>query len=101
MNKIWVMITIVVIVGLITGVTIYKVLDKHNAKLLLVEEKYIIEQTKKCLNEGKCEGDKITLEKLYDLGYLEKEANPVTKEYYDSASYVEIKDTNYTFVSVN
>lgn len=101
MNKIWVTITILVIVGLIMGVTIYKVLDEHNAKLLLVKEKYIIETAEYCLNEGKCEGDKITLQMLYDLDYLDKQANPVTKEYYNSESYVEIKDTNYTFVIVN
>lgn len=28
------------------------------------------------------------------------QANPVTKEYYNPESYVEIKDANYTFIVV-
>ena len=65
-----------------------------------VEEKYIIETAKKCLNEKKCSGSKTTLQTLYDLEFLDMQANPVTKEYYNPESYVEIKDANYTFIVV-
>ena len=100
MNKLFVFITFIIIATLIVGVTAYKVLDNHSAKLLLVEEKYLIETAKKCINDGNCTGEKITLQDLYDLNYLNKQANPVTKEYYNSESYIEKKDTNYTFVNV-
>ena len=100
MNKICITITIIIILSLVVGLTTYKVLDEHNAKLLLVEEKYLIETAKRCVNEDKCTGDKITLQTLYDLNYLDKQADPVTKEYYNSESYIEKKDTNYTFVNV-
>lgn len=100
MNKICITVTIIIIITLVIGVTTYKVVDKHNDKLMGVEEKYIIETAKKCLNEKKCSGSKITLQTLYDLEFLDMQANPVTKEYYNPESYVEIKDANYTFIVV-
>ena len=60
----------------------------------------VIETAKKCLNEKKCSGSKITLQTLCDLEFLDMQANPVTKEYYNPESYVEIKDANYTFIVV-
>ena len=71
MNKICITVTIIIIITLVIGVTTYKVVDKHNDKLMEVEEKYIIETAKKCLNEKKCSGSKITLQTLYDLEFLE------------------------------
>lgn len=100
MNKICITVTIIIIITLVIGVTTYIVVDKHNDKLMEVEEKYIIETAKKCLNEKKCSGSKITLQTLYDLEFLDMQANPVTKEYYNPESYVEIKDANYTFIVV-
>ena len=100
MNKICITVTIIIIITLVIGVTTYKVVDKHNDKLMEVEEKYIIETAKKCLNEKKCSGSKITLQTLYDLEFLDMQANTVTKEYYNPESYVEIKDANYTFIVV-
>ena len=100
MNKICITVTIIIIITLVIGVTTYKVVDKHNDRLMEVEEKYIIETAKKCLNEKKCSGSKITLQTLYDLEFLDMQANPVTKEYYNPESYVEIKDANYTFIVV-
>lgn len=100
MNKICITVTIIIIITLVIGVTTYKVVDKHNDKLMEVEEKYIIETAEKCLNEKKCSGSKITLQTLYDLEFLDMQANPVTKEYYNPESYVEIKDANYTFIVV-
>ena len=98
MNKIFITFTIIFISALIIGVTTYKVLDEHNSKLTEVEEKYIIETAKKCLNKKKCNGTKVTLQTLYDLNYLDFQANPVTKEYYNPDSYVKLEDAIYTFV---
>lgn len=82
-------------------ITIIKVVKNHNEKLLEVTDKYIVEQAKKCVNEKKCLEDKITLQTLYDLEYLEKIANPVTKKYYNNESYVLKEENNYTFVDIN
>lgn len=100
MNKICITITICIILFLVIGFTTYKVIEKHNEKLLEVSEKFIIETTEKCLNEEKCSGNMITLQTLYDLNYLEEQANPVTKEFYNPESYVLIEESNYTFVIV-
>ncbi len=100
MNKVFISITVILILALVIGVTTYKVLDKHNDKLREVENKYIIETAKKCLNEKKCSGSTVTLQTLYDLDYLTNQADPVTKEYYNPESYVEVKEANYTFIVV-
>ena len=100
MNKIFITLTVIFITALIIGVTTYKVLDEHNSKLTEVEEKYIIEAAKKCLNEKECSGTTVTLQTLYDLSYLDFQADPVTKEYYNPDSFVKYEDATYAFVSV-
>lgn len=99
MNKWIISTTIIIIFGLIIGVTSFKVVNKHNDKLLLVEEKYIIEKAKKCKMEKKCNNDNITLKELYDLKYLEKQVNPVSKEYYSLDAYVTLKNNEYVFIN--
>ena len=64
-----------------------------------VEEKYIIEAAKKCKIEKECNNDTITLKELYDLKYLEKQVNPVTKEYYSEDAYVTLKNNEYVFIN--
>ncbi len=99
MNKWIISTTIIIIFGLIIGVTSFKVVNKHNDKLLLVEEKYIIEKAKECKMEKKCNNDNITLKELYDLKYLEKQVNPVSKEYYSLDAYVTLKNNEYVFIN--
>ena len=98
MNKWIISATIVIVFGLIIGVTSFKVVKDHQEKLILVEEKYIIGQAKNCINEKKCTEDKVTLKTLYDLDYLEKQVNPVTKAYYSEDAYVTYKNDEYIFV---
>ena len=99
MNKWIISTTIIIIFGLIIGVTSFKVVNKHNDKLLLVEEKYIIEKAKECKMEKKCNNDNITLKQLYDLKYLEKQVNPVSKEYYSLDAYVTLRNNEYVFIN--
>ena len=99
MNKWIISTTIIIIFGLVIGVTSFKVVNKHNDKLLLVEEKYIIEKAKKCKMEKKCNNDNITLKELYDLKYLEKQVNPVNKEYYSLDAYVTLRNNEYVFIN--
>ena len=99
MNKWIISTTIIIIFGLVIGVTSFKVVNKHNDKLLLGEEKYIIEKAKKCKMEKKCNNDNITLKELYDLKYLEKQVNPVSKEYYSLDAYVTLRNNEYVFIN--
>ena len=46
-NKYSITASIIIISGLLIGVTSYKVIKKHNDKLILVKEKYIIERAEK------------------------------------------------------
>lgn len=100
MNKKIILISIIISFLIIVGFTSYKVIKNHNEKLILVKEKYIIEKAKDCINDKKCNEEKITLEKLYELNYLEKEVNPVTKEYYNEKSYVLYKNNEYIFINL-
>lgn len=100
MNKYFLSGSILICFLLITIVTTSKVINIHQDKLLLVENKYLIETAKKCINEKKCESNKVTLKELYDLKYLDKESNPVTKEYYSEESYIELKNNEYVFIDI-
>lgn len=101
MNKKIILATFVFIVLLLVCGTSYKVVKKHQERLILVTEKRILEKAKLCFLENKCTGESTTLKNLYDLSYLEKEANPVTKEYYNENSYIKKEENNYTFIVVN
>ena len=113
-NKWCICITFILVVGLICGFTTYKVVRSHNEKLTLVETKYIIETARKCINEHKCKDKNnvtlntvndilislLTLKELYDLKYLDKQVNSVTKEYYNENSYVKYSNSEYVFIDI-
>lgn len=101
MNKNILTITILIIILLIGGVSTYKVIKRHNDRLMLVSEKLITERARRCYEEKKCTENTVTLKTLYNLDYLEIQANPVTKEYYNESSYIKKEDDHYTFVEVN
>ena len=98
LNKIFISLAIVLIFGFIIGVTAFKVISDHNEKILIVESKYIISKAKKCYYDDICTNDKITLQELYDNNYLEKQVNNVTKEYYNSESYVIKNGNDFEFI---
>lgn len=68
--------------------TIYKVFINHKNKLYIVVEKEIIEAAEKCWAENKCLTNVITLKELYDLNYLEKQIDPMTKKVYENDSTI-------------
>ena len=99
-NKITIMGSIIAIILIIGIPTTYKVIKSHQNNLYKSVEARIIEAAKKCYFEEKCVNEKIYLKDLYELEYLEKISDPVTKEYYSEESYIEIKDNTFTFVSI-
>ena len=99
-NKYSITASIIIISGLLIAVTSNKVKKKHNDKLILVKEKYIIEIADKCINEYKCKSDKVTLKELEEFDYIKKEVNPVTKEYYNEKSFVTYENNEYVFKNI-
>ena len=107
-SKICLVSSIVISLGLICGITTYKIVSNHNEKVLLVESKAIIEQAEKCINDKKCQKDEnITLKPVWgqtgvflELNYLDKPVNEVTKEYYNEESYVKYDDGKYVFIDL-
>ena len=89
---------VIIIFLLITIPTTYKVINNHYNHLTQVVESKIIEAAKKCYYEEICKDDKITLKELYKLDYLEPVSNPISKEYYNEESYVEINDNKFKFI---
>lgn len=86
------LITLVACLSIITIPTIYKVLKDHQTKLYSVLEKRIIEAAERCWNKNDCTSDVITLKELYNLNYLNKQADPVTKKVYDDDSTIKKRD---------
>jgi len=97
-NKITIIGTIIAIILIITVPTVYKVIKNHNDNLLHAVEEKIIQAAKKCYYEEKCKEKKITLKNLYDLEYLDKISNPISKEYYNENSYVIFNNNKFKFV---
>ena len=93
--------SIIIIILIIAIPTTYKVIKNHNQNLYKVVEDKIVEKAKKCYYDKKCLEDKITLKELYKNKYLDKVSDPISKEYYNENSYVEIKNNKYKFVVVD
>lgn len=88
-NKIVIYVTIVTLLFIIGVPTIHKIISINNQKLNLVNEKLVTSQAFKCYYEGKCNDKKVTLQMLYDNGYLVDDIiDPKTKEVYSTSSYV-------------
>lgn len=99
-NKTIIYMTIIALVLIIIIPTAYTVVKKHNNRMISVTHKRIEEAARDCYLEGICLEEKITLKQLYDNKYLEKESNPITKEYYNEESYVERKNKKFNFIEV-
>ena len=99
-NKVIINITIVAIILIILIPTVYNIIKTHNDRLIKVTEKRIEEAAKDCYLKDICKDNKITLKVLYDNKYLEKESNPITKEYYNEESYVLVKNSTYIFKEI-
>ena len=97
-SKFVINVTVIGIVLIILIPTVYKIVKEHNDRLMMVTTKRIEEAAKDCKMAEICKNEKITLKELYDNKYLEKESNPITKEYYNENSYVEVN--NYKFVEI-
>lgn len=97
-NKITIIGSIVAILLIISIPTIYKVVKNHQNNLISVVEDKIITAAKQCYFEEKCNDDVIYLKDLYNLNYLEKISNPITKEYYNENSYILKENNNYKFI---
>lgn len=99
-NKVIIYLTIISILLIISIPTVYNIIKKHNDRLIKVTEKRIEEAAKDCYLKDICKDNKITLKVLYDNKYLEKESNPITKEYYNEESYVLVKNNTYIFKEI-
>ena len=96
-NKITIIFSVIVIFLLVAIPTTYKVIKNHQKNLIRTTESKIIEAAKKCYFEEKCDKSKIYLKDLYSLKYLEKISNPLTKEFYNEDSYIEIREDKFIF----
>lgn len=99
-NKITIIGSIIAILLIILIPTVYKVIKIHHNNLYQVVEEKVINSAKKCFYEEKCLNEKIYLKELYELSYLEKVSNPITKEYYNEESYVEKNNNVFKFIVV-
>ena len=99
-NSYIVYITIIALVLIISIPTAYTVYKNHNDKLYEVVYNEIEYAAKKCYYDGICKDEKTKLKYLYDNKYLEKQSDPITKEYYSEDSYVLKDNKTFKFVEV-
>ena len=92
---------IILAIALVACATAYRVVTNHNANLMKVTEKRIIEAAINCWRDDKCSGNVATLDTLYQNKYLEQEINPLTKEIYNTGSYVKKDGNDYEFIVVD
>jgi hypothetical protein len=84
-NKKLIWFTVLIAIFIIVIGTVYKVYKNHIEHEYEVVEKKISENAKKCFLEEICTGNETTLGFLISSGYLDKQINPITKEYVDEA----------------
>lgn len=80
-SKIIIYLTLIVIILIIIVPTLIDVKEEENEHKMLVINNEIKYAATKCFREDKCLTDSIYLKDLYELDYLEKIINPITKEY--------------------
>lgn len=95
-NKIIIYGTILFILLVIAIPSTYKVIKKHQDRLLRNTVQKIVETAKDCYYNASCVDDKITLEELYEKTDLERMSNPITKEVFHESSYVLVSE-NFKF----
>ena len=90
-NKIVIYVTIIAITLIISIPTFYKVININQQRLNEVNEKLVTENAFRCYYEGKCQNKVVTLNDLYNLGYITTDiVDPKTKEIYSKDSFVEV-----------
>lgn len=98
-NKIWIYMTSLIVVLLIGIPSTYKVIKKHNERMLKNTTQKIVEAAKDCYYNDSCVTEEITLEEIYEKTGLPEMYNPVTKKIYNEKSYVSVKE-DFKFIEV-
>ena len=69
----------------------YAVYTTHNERLYEVLDKKIVEKAISCYDKKECITKIITLQELYDKGYLEEQIDPISKEILDHNTTIDIE----------
>ncbi len=98
-NRIWIYTTTLIVIVLIGVPSTYKVVKKHNERMLKNTVQKIIEKAKDCYYNNSCVEEKITLEELYEKTGLSEMNNPITKKIYNQESYVSVVE-DFKFIEI-
>ena len=102
LNKISVFLTIIALIIIVVIPTIIKINNNHTEKLYYSVSLKFTESASKCVLDEKCNiNKKILISELYELKYLDKQVNPVTKEYFNEKSYIIYKNNKYRFINLS
>ncbi|MDE6292071.1 MAG: hypothetical protein K2L98_00155 [Bacilli bacterium] len=77
-------ITVLILIGIVSTGTAMHINAAHEEKLIYAMKSKVEYYAKRCFLENRC-ANEVTIETLYDNGYLEKLYHPVTKEAIDSS----------------
>ena len=99
MNKKWLYTTTLLLILILAIPSTYKVIHRHNERMLKTVTKKIEETAKNCYYNNSCVEEKITLSEIYEKTGLPTMSNPMTKKVYNEKSYVDVKN-NFQFIEV-
>ena len=98
-NKIFIYFLVLVICLLIAVPSTYKVVKKHNERMLKNTIETIVEAAKDCYYNDSCVDEVITLKELYEKTGLDTMYNPISKRIYNEDSYVNVSE-DFKFVAI-
>jgi len=84
-------VTIILLAVIVVTKTSFVLNEHHEEKALYAMHSKVEYYAKRCYLEGKCSGS-ITLQTLYDLGYLKEVINPINKEVINSNLVIDYID---------
>ncbi len=75
-------VTIFILIGIVAAVTTIRINAEHEEKLVYAMQSKVEYYAKRCFLENRC-ADEVTINMLYENGYMEELYHPVTKEAID------------------
>lgn len=99
-NKIILYIAIIALALAIAIPTFCNISNQRQEKLYKSMTLKVIEASKKCVNDKKCNSNKIFVKDLIDNKYISNIINPHTNKNLDENSFVRIQNNNYELIVV-
>lgn len=98
-NKFVLLLTVIAIILIVALPTIFKIYQRHEARMYEVASRKILEKAEECYRDQICQNKTMTIEELKKTGYLKTDVvNPRTKTYFDLNLVMQEENFKVTFI---